>query len=279
MKNLKLIAITTVLIAATVLCVLGLSGNVETAWQETGETDNSVVTERKVFRNVNTAIDYPFVKLDETDNEELKAFYGSHIYNSRPLPEKSLSYQQVANIMGESLTILFGIKTQETNPASIQYEHIDAEIAYPVSERFFYSYIIEKRDNPADLNNYKVINCYINPYTGEIWSLQTFGNVHNLYNQSIADGSTIPARTDVTKLPSKVHAGIMEAATEFRALMFAEGDIVSSEIISMRVDEARNCYNVLLELSNGNEMELILSSVDNADFYLEGVSIREQTDN
>lgn len=275
MKNLKLIAITIMLIAATVLCVLGLSGNVETAWQETNEIDNSVVTERKVFRNVNTAIDYPFVKLDETDNEELKAFYGSHIYKSRPLPEKSLSYQQVANIMGESLTILFGIKTQETNPASIQYEHVNTEIAYPVSERFFYSYIIEKTE---DTDNYKVVNCYINPYTGEIWFLQTFGNVHNLYNQSIADGSTIPARTDVTKLTSKVYAGIMEAATEFRALMFAEGDIVSSEIISMRVDEARNCYNVLLELSNGNEMELILSSVDNVDFYLEGVSIREQTD-
>ncbi|MBQ8604783.1 MAG: hypothetical protein IJ410_08085 [Oscillospiraceae bacterium] len=279
MKNLKLAAITLMLIAATVLCVLGMSGNVETGWQETGETDNSVATERKVFRNVNTAIDYPFVKLDETDNEELKTFYGSHIYNSRPLPEKSLSYQQVANIMGESLTILFGLKTQEANPASIQYENIDTEIAYPVSERFFYSYIIEKGDNPADLNNYKVINCLINPYTGEIWSLQTFGNVHNLYDQSIADGSTIPARTDVTKLPSNVHAGIVEAATEFRALMFAEGDIVSSEIISMRVDEARNCYNVLLKLSNGNEMELQLSSVNNADFYLEGVSIRKQADN
>ena len=112
MKNKKLIVITVCLVVAVLVGMIGLSKFFETTWQNENTVDNSLNAE--VVDDVETIFDYPFV----IDNGETIGWDNKHMTTP---PEGAFTWQQSANVAGDTLKYMFGYTDHQKTQAKMCY--------------------------------------------------------------------------------------------------------------------------------------------------------------
>ena len=122
MKNKKIIPLTIAMVAVVLIGMLGLSKFFETTWQNENTVDNSLSAE--VVDDIETAFNYPYINKEIAENMEEKNWFVEAMlrrdsFDSIPVPENAITYQQAANIIGDAITYACGFTGHQKNPAYI----------------------------------------------------------------------------------------------------------------------------------------------------------------
>ena len=181
MKNRKIITLTVAIVAVTLVSILGLSKMFETLWQQKNTVDNNLSAE--IVDDIETVFNYPYFNIEEyekiTDKEILERYnaeinsYKFNInedfqqnimrrYDTEPTDEM-VTYQDVANICGNTLKYIYGITLHSTYPTCVSYYY---EVNKNV-DNATYCYCLIFED--------KYIFMTVDPYTGNVTSISVNG--------------------------------------------------------------------------------------------------------
>jgi len=122
MKNKKVIFLTIIIVTVALIGVLSMSKVFETMWQQGSTVDNSLSAE--VVDDIETAFNYPYINKEIAENMEEKNWFVEAMlrrdsFDSIPVPENAITYQQAANIIGDAITYACGFTGHQKNPAYI----------------------------------------------------------------------------------------------------------------------------------------------------------------
>ena len=161
MKNSKIIVLTTIVIAMALGGVLGASKFFENFWQRGDEVENTLNAE--IVDEVENIFNYPYTIDDgqtiEWDSE----------YISTP-PQEAISFQEAANIAGETLKYMYGFTAHQTVPAKICY-HNRPDTAYNFAGVKSYYYDFRHDDTEAFV--------FVDAFTGEPILFQLMSDENN----------------------------------------------------------------------------------------------------
>ena len=159
MKNKKIIPLTIAMVAVVLIGMLGLSKFFETTWQNTGESENNLDVDESNLQK-QTIFDYPYI----IDNGQTIDWDNQYMITPS---QGTLSWQQAANIAGETIKDMFGITDHQKSTAKMCYYN------RPYTENIRFSgttyYYISEWDKEIDGDIQKVNAwAYIDAYTGEV---------------------------------------------------------------------------------------------------------------
>lgn len=159
MKNKKIIPLTIAMVAVVLIGMLGLSQFFETTWQNTGESENNLDVDESNLQK-QTIFDYPYI----IDNGQTIDWDNQYMITPS---QGTLSWQQAANIAGETIKDMFGITDHQKSTAKMCYYN------RPYTENIRFSgttyYYISEWDKEIDGDIQKVNAwAYIDAYTGEV---------------------------------------------------------------------------------------------------------------
>lgn len=157
MKNKKIISLTVFFVVLVLVGILGLSKLFETSWQNENTVDNSLDAE--IVDSVENIFNYPFV----IDNGETIDW--DNKYMTTP-PEDAISWQEAANIAGETLKYMYGYTDHQKIQAKMCYYDRPTEptdSTFPGVKCYYYYFPIH---NDSD-NFTGEAFVMIEPFTGE----------------------------------------------------------------------------------------------------------------
>lgn len=159
MKNKKVIFLTIIIVTVALIGVLSMSRVFETMWQNTGTSENNLDVDESNLQQ-QTAFNYPYI----IDNGQTVDWDNQYITTP---PEDVITWQQAANIAGETIKDIFGITNHQKSTAKMcYYDRPNTE-----NERFsgetYYYYSEWDKDINGVIQNINVW-AYIDAHTGEV---------------------------------------------------------------------------------------------------------------
>ena len=254
MKNKKLIPITVCLVVAVLVGMLGLSKFFETTWQNENTVDNSLSAE--VVDDVETIFDYPFV----IDNGETIDW--DNKYMTTP-PEGAITWQQAANVAGETLKYMFGYTDHQKNQAKMCYydrPEEPSDSTFPGVKCYYYYFPIYNAGEEFIGEAFVMID----PFTGEPMLFQLIDEPNN-DDVEWPEYSETENSIDKQKLLSSVSA-VLNYLGNNEIKKIGVGQVgLSTEMYGKSVIKS---YVLNVELTDNTRVELYVNIDDKTDYAL-----------
>ena len=251
MKNNKIVTLTIAIVVVALVTILALSKAFEIVWQKENTVDNILSAE--VVDDSGTVFDYPFI----IDNGETIDWDEEYI--TVP-PADAISYQEAANIAGETLKYMYGYTIQQTVPGKICY-HDRPESASQFPGIKDYYYYFKNEDIEAFV--------FIEPYTGEPTLFQ-------LVNMSDIEGNNDIQWQDLEQLDKKKLmsdvSSILQYLNKPEAMKIGVSDVILSDCNNKYI----KVHQTSVVLVDGTQVQLWLA-IGNNDGYHQLVTYKNLT--
>ena len=254
MKNKKIIPMTIAMVAVVLIGMLGLSKAFENTWQNENTVDNSLSAE--VVDDVETIFDYPFV----IDNGETIDW--DNKYMTTP-PEGAITWQQAANVAGETLKYMFGYTDHQKNQAKMCYydrPEEPSDSTFPGVKCYYYHLPIHN-----DKENFTgEAFVMIEPFTGQPLLFQLIDEPNN-DDVEWPEYSETENSIDKQKLLSSVSA-VLNYLGNNEIKKIGVGQVgLSTEMYGKSVIKS---YVLTVELMDSTLIELYVNIDDKTDYAL-----------
>ena len=254
MRNKKIIPLTIAIVSIVLIGMLSLSKVFEATWQSENTVDNSLSAE--VVDDVETIFDYPFV----IDNGE--TINWDNKYMTTP-PEGAITWQQAANVAGETLKYMFGYTDHQKNQAKMCYydrPEEPSDATFPGIKCYYY-YLPIHNDNENFTGEAFVM---IEPFTGEPMLFQLIDEPNN-DDVEWPEYSETENSIDKQKLLSSVSA-VLNYLGNNEIKKIGVGQVgLSTEMYGKSVIKS---YVLTVELMDSTLIELYVNIDDKTDYAL-----------
>ncbi len=271
MKTKRIISLTVFAVALVLTGILGLSKVFENGWQNENTIDNSLDAE--IVENNDGIFDYKYTNIalfkeDRTDIEyPLDIIIENHIENVEEYIQKSgindtpvtITYQQAANIAGETIKYAIGFTDHQNNVAFVEripmkksvYKYTDLieeaeELCVEmldVYECYFIVYYEEVLTSTAPFNEEHIeISVYIDAQTGKVWDIY----VHDYRDDEEVDtGFTAESIIDYRGVPSPLKERLLSDVENILDLCDP-----GKSINRYSIEETDSCYMAYVETAD-----------------------------